>query len=385
MSGNEKRAYRQSIAPVSPNTGAAGISGPISSNYRRTSASLRHVRDNTSVRNENRRRSPLPDQSRRDDITRDANNRVVVNNQRPAPAVQQLQKETKQLSNPESSPSIESSQAVVSNQQQPSPLDAQIRQTLTKLNNQEPSPRDESLQQEIARLKQTIKERDDDVETLIYEVYRLQELSAKVKDANDARSNDFALLKKEAEMLKQDFAERTTKNEERMKKLMTRLQEREYRIMQLEQQLDQSSKTISDLELQLNRMTSPSIGVTPNRIPQRQYRATKSYEETKSAAVLGGAPISYRSRSQKQNTNGAGVVTNDIGGEPKVGEPKTLDVMSTVPNGDDQQYDDELNSEMIDQGVDATPKAARRYHRPHGIGVGDKGMLEEQGDIGNRE
>lgn len=339
ISGGEKRSNRQSIAPLSPNTGATGTPGPISNNYRRTSSPPRRLRDGTStpVAN-NRHTSPLPDQSIRD-TTRDVGNSIDT--------------DKAQMSSP---------------------------------------PLDKSLQQEIKRLKQTLKERDDDVEILIYEVNRLQELSSKVKDANDARSNDFTLLKKEAERLKQDFAQRTEMNEEKLKRLMERLQEREQRVIQLEQQLNQNTKTISDLESQLNGIASPSIGVTPERIPQRQYRATKSYQETKNAAVLGGAPISYRSRSQKQYWNGASATSNVYRPTEEIELPvvdemsfdQISDVETTIQpmmsNVDEPL--NEVGSTLfdVDEDEQSTTRAADRYQKPHGIGVGNKGMLEAQND-----
>lgn len=337
ISGGEKRLNRQSIAPLSPNTGATGTPGPISNNYRRTSSPPRHLRDGTSApAANNRRTSPLPDQ-----LIRDTTRAETI---------------------------IDTGKATSS------------------------PPPDKSLQQEVDRLKQTLKDRDDDVEILIYEVNRLQELSSKVKVANDARSNDFTLLKKEAERLKQDFAERTKQNQEKLKRLIERLQEREQRVIQLERQLDQSTKTISDLELQLNGMASPSIGVTPERIPQRQYRATKSYQETKNAAVLGGAPISYRSRSQQQKWNGASTASNLYRPTEKIELPAvdemsfdqtSDDVEATIepmmPNNEDEPMN-EVDSTFLDVDEQSTARAADRYQRPHGIGVGNKGMLEAQHD-----
>lgn len=336
ISGGEKRLNRQSIAPLSPNTGATGTPGPISNNYRRTSSPPRRLRDGTSSpAANNRRTSPLPDQ-----LIRDTTRAATI---------------------------IDTGKATSS------------------------PPPDKSLQQEVDRLKQTLRDRDDDVEILIYEVNRLQELSSKVKVANDARSNDFTLLKKEAERLKQDFAERTKQNQEKLKRLIERLQEREQRVIQLERQLDQSTKTISDLELQLNGMASPSIGVTPERIPQRQYRATKSYQETKNAAVLGGAPISYRSRSQQQKWNDASAASNlyrptkqielavDVMSFDQTSDDVEATIEPMMPNNEDEPMN-EVDSTFLDVDEQSTARAADRYQRPHGIGVGNKGMLEAQND-----
>ncbi|KAL7479985.1 hypothetical protein ACHAW6_011968 [Cyclotella cf. meneghiniana] len=182
---------------------------------------------------------------------------------------------------------------------------------------------EQRLHDEIDRLQRTLKERNDDVDTLVYEVYRLRELNHKVKDANEARSNDFTFLKKEAERLKLDFEQRNRQNEERMRLLNERLSEERIRnaqemesmarvmrekddiIARLERQVNDGVKTIDDLEFRLkNSMVSPSLGnAVSGRVPLRQYRETKSYDDNKNVARVGGAPIMYR--PQKQSGNAA--------------------------------------------------------------------------------
>ena len=253
------------------------------------------------------------------------------------------------------------------------------------MNNQRPPPPpppEQSLQQEVIRLKQTLRERDDDVETLIYEVYRLQELSSKAKDANDARSSDFTFLKKEAERLKQDFEERTRKNEEKMNKLMKLLKEKEEQITHLEEQLDMSTRTIDDLQLQVNGMSSPSLGTSPNRIPQRQYRATKSYQEDKNVAVVGGAPILYRPQTLKQTTSSrddrSKIEGQSADGftESNQGEQQILEVDPSMVDADTIISQDAV-SETSEAGEDYDT-AVRQYGKPNGIGVGNMGMLQEK-------
>ena len=309
ISGNEKRTFRQSIAPLSPNTGAVGSPGPISNTYRRTSSSPKRVPDRTSVRNEKRPKK-----------------NASINNQ-----------------------------------------------------HQQPPP-DESLQQEVTRLKQILKERDDDVETLIYEIYRLQELSSKAKDANDARSSDFTFLKKEAERLKADFEERTRKNEEKMKTLMGTLKDREEKITRLEEQLNASTTAIDDLQMQINGMASPSLGTSPDRIPQRQYRATKSYQQVKNVAVVGGAPILYRPQTPKETSSRDVASMSDdhsanVFSEGNPGEQQIILEAEHSMIDDDTSKSQDFDSKLNDTCDDTV---ARQYGKPNGIGVGNMGMLQEK-------
>jgi hypothetical protein len=330
ISGNEKRTHRPSIAPLSPNTGAIGSAGPISNVYRRPSSSRRL------------QEQVVPTE-----------NRVTIQSS--------LTNDYEQLLSP-----------------------AETNEQLLSLTEQ-------SLRQKISHLQQTLKERDDDVEMLIYEVYRLQDISSQVKNANDQRSNDFTLLKKEAERLKLDFETRTKQNEEKMDRLVKRLQDREQTIIQLQNQLRQCSQTIT--ELQNYGISSPSLGISSNRIPSRQYRATKSFEENKNAAVVGGAPILYRSQGVKQSlaagyladVPNSAELMNDVSVEIDVPIDEGVNFAERKGTSEDVVEPLITNDSSAIQEVRSTIDSSvnNRYPRPHGIGVGNKGMLEEEKDDEN--
>ncbi|KAL3802188.1 hypothetical protein HJC23_001732 [Cyclotella cryptica] len=179
------------------------------------------------------------------------------------------------------------------------------------------------LHDEIHRLRHTLNERNDDVDTLVYEVVRLREWNQRAKIANEARSNDLTLLRKEAERLKHEFETRNRQNEDKVRWLTERLEEerrqcveelekRERLLREKDEMMarlqqrqvneeDGVTRTMTDMEVRWkNDMGSPSpekIG-SGGRVPHRQYRETMSYDENKQVARVGGAPIMYRPPKQ---------------------------------------------------------------------------------------
>eukprot|EP00956_Cyclotella_meneghiniana_P024032 scaffold47924_cov41-Cyclotella_meneghiniana.AAC.2 len=196
-----------------------------------------------------------------------------------------------------------------------------------------------------------------------------------------------------------------------MATLLERLRDREERIDRLERQLTQNAKTISDLESRIMNdggvngvvvSSSPSIGMTTNRIPQRQYRATRSYNENKNVAVVGGAPILYRSPSMKQGSSSE-YMSGGLNSKVESGEDNdpslhnnmlvneeydwsdpsiVYDTTSTMEQLESDatvyEYDTSMNENVEFNNNHETNNDENHYPRPNGIGYGNKGIYEVQ-------
>jgi DNA repair exonuclease SbcCD ATPase subunit len=179
-------------------------------------------------------------------------------------------------------------------------------------------------------------------------VYRLRTSNEQVRSLNEARSNDFNVLKQEAQKLKLEFEQRNKDNEKRVRMLNDRIGEerarfnkekeryenaindREERISQLLRKSKEDASRIEDLEYRLRNevaLVSPSLSNNgfANRVSAQQYRKTKSYNERRDAAVVGGLPLSYRPRSLTQQNR----VTRGEGGT----EPSRRGVSPMLNNG----------------------------------------------------
>jgi hypothetical protein len=149
---------------------------------------------------------------------------------------------------------------------------------------------------EITTLKHGLRERNEDVNTLVPEVARLQTLNAEMKAVNDARLKEFSALKAEAERLKVEFEKGNKDNLATVQQLTAKLESEQSKhtafIKKLEEtaqakadeinslQNDLTAKTtkISDLERRLGSMNKMSTDLAS----LEEYRANteKSIKRT---------------------------------------------------------------------------------------------------------
>ena len=99
------------------------------------------------------------------------------------------------------------------------------------------------------------------------------------------------------------LSEERTRKANELENMERVMREKDGIIARLERQVNDGAKAIADLEFRLkNSMVSPSLGnAVSDRVPLRQYRETKSYDDNKNVARVGGAPIMYRPQKQSGN------------------------------------------------------------------------------------
>lgn len=158
----------------------------------------------------------------------------------------------------------------------------------------------DSKEAEIGKLKHGLRERNEDVSTLVPEVARLQALNAEMKAVNDARIKEFSALKIEAERLKLEFekgnknnlatAQQLTdklereqsKHTEFIKKLEETAKAKADEINSLQSNLVDKTKKISDLEQRLGSMSKMSSDLAS----LEEYRATTEKFLTESKQTI---------------------------------------------------------------------------------------------------
>lgn len=203
------------------------------------------------------------------------------------------------------------------------------------------------------------------------------------------RSDDFATLKKEAELLKRDFERRLRESEEETALLTERLRDREERIAHLERRLQpsttESDEAMSSSESRMRNNVAgvASPGTSPDRIPQRKYRATRSYDENTNAAVVGGAPILYRSPSSNRDYSNeyyhyAAEDDGKVESGDDVDDPSSLHRTSRTEEEFDPStvyYDTSIKEQFESANNDNINGENHYPRRPNGIGNGNWGIL----------